>query len=202
MVRDAGLAYRELDGDRDREILCLVCHEYGRGVAANAVFISNMSLQYVKRVIAKHMATNADSKALTEKERERTRQLRHNRVGLIIARTPLHVVREGNIYLQFDEKLHNLHVADVDIGSLNHSREFIMAFVEIILTVTDLKIERHLHAVDAVTRRKRIFAFMADTVTKLHITWDAVAVIMMSEVGELQAVFCDFLWLRNILGIL
>ena len=38
MVRDAGLAYRELDGGRSREIFCPVCHDYGRGVAASTAF--------------------------------------------------------------------------------------------------------------------------------------------------------------------
>ena len=28
MVLDAGFAYREIDGGRDREIFCPVCHEY------------------------------------------------------------------------------------------------------------------------------------------------------------------------------
>jgi hypothetical protein len=41
--------------------------------------------------------------------------------------------------------------------------------------VMDRRIEKHLHAVDAITGRKRIFAFMADKVTELHRTADAVA---------------------------
>jgi hypothetical protein len=89
MVRDVGFAYREIDGGRDREIVCPVCHEYGRGVAANALFCSNQRLKYLKEAIVKYMATDAHSKALTEKERERMRQLRRSRVGLTIARTVL-----------------------------------------------------------------------------------------------------------------
>jgi hypothetical protein len=98
-------------------------------------------------------------------------------------------MREGNSYLQFEEKLHSLHLARVDRGSLNHSREFIRAFVKSMTSVMDLRIERHLYAIDAVTRRERIYAVIADKVTELHITWDAVAVMAMSEGGELQAVF-------------
>ena len=77
-------------------------------------------------------------------------------------------MREGTSYLQFESKLHSFHLAGVDIGSLNHSREFIRAFVGSMATVMDLRIQRHLHAVDDVTGRKRIFAFMADKVTELH----------------------------------
>ena len=73
MVRAGALAYREIDGGRDREIVCPVCHEYGRGVAANALFCSNQRSKYLKKAIAMHMAIDAHSKALTEKERERTR---------------------------------------------------------------------------------------------------------------------------------
>ena len=78
----------------------------------------------------------------------------------------------------------------MDIRYLNHSRELITAFVESMKTVMDLKSQRHLHAVDAVTRRNRIFAFMVDKVTELHKTGDAVALMSMPEGGELQAVFC------------
>jgi len=72
MVRDVGLAYREIDGERDREICCPECHEYGRRFATNAFFCNNHRLKYLKKAIARHMATKAHSKALTEKERERT----------------------------------------------------------------------------------------------------------------------------------
>ena len=46
---------------------------------------------------------------------------------------------------------------------------------------------------DLVTGRKRIFGFMADKVTELHITGDAVALTVMSEGGELQSIFGDYL---------
>ncbi len=88
-------------------------------------------------------------------------------------------MREGNSYLQFEEKLHSLHLVGLDIGSLNYSRQFIMAFVESMGVVMDRRIERHLHAVDAITSWKRIFAFMADKVTELYTTGDAVALMVI-----------------------
>jgi hypothetical protein len=102
-------------------------------------------------------------------------------------------VREGTNYLQFEEKLHILHLAGSDIGPLNHLRQFIRAFVGSMAIVMDKRIERHLHAVDAITGRKRIFAFMADKVTELHKTGDAAALMVMSEGGALQSIFCDYL---------
>ena len=193
MVRDAGLSYRELDGGHSREIYCPVCHDYGRGVATTTTFYNPQRLKNLRTCISRHFATDVHRKALTEKEKERTRNLRRSRVGITIARTALQTVREGSSYMQFEEKLHNLHLAGLDIGSLNHSRQFIRAFVESMTVVMDRRIERHLHAVDTVTGRKRIFAFMADKVTELHRTGDAVALMVMSEGGELQAVFCDYL---------
>ncbi len=115
MFRDASLAYREIDGGRDREICCLACHEHGRGIAANALFYNNQRLKHLRKAIARHMATNAHSKALMEKERERTRKPCRSRVGLTIARTNLEIVREGNSYMEFEEKLHGFNVAGVDI---------------------------------------------------------------------------------------
>ncbi len=65
--------------------------------------------------------------------------------------------------------------------------------MESLTVVMDRRIERHLHAIDPITGRKRIFAFMADKVTELNITRDAVALMVMSMGGELQAVFFDYL---------
>ncbi len=48
-------------------------------------------------------------------------------------------------------------------------------------TVMDLRIQRHLHAIDEVTGWKRIFALMADKVTEMHKTGDVVALVIMSE---------------------
>ena len=84
-------------------------------------------------------------------------------------------------------------MASSDIGSLNHSRQFARAIVGSMSVVMDRRIERHLHAVDVVTGRKRIFAFMADKVTELHKTGDAVTLMVMSEGRELQAIFYEYL---------
>ncbi len=96
--------------------------------------------------------------------------------------------------------MHSLHLAGLDIGSLNHSRDFIKAFAESMTNVMDRMIEMHLHEVDAVTGRKRIFTFMADKVTELHRTGNAAALMVMSEGGELQAVFGDYLFVTRHTG--
>ena len=197
MVRDAGLSYREIDGGQSREIFCPVCNEYGRGITTEAVFQSEQRLKILRASIRRHLATDAHKKALTEKEKERTRSIRRSRVGLSIARTTLQLVREGGSYLQFEERLHSLHLAGLDIGSLNHSRQFIRAFVGSMTVLLDQRISRHLHEVNAITGRKHVFAFMADKVTELHGTGDAVAVMAMSEIGELQAIFRDYLLVKE-----
>jgi hypothetical protein len=95
--------------------------------------------------------------------------------------------------VQFEHKLQSLHLADVDIGSLNHSRKFILGFVESMTAVMDKRISDHVRAIDPVTGRKRVFAFMVDKVTELHKTWDLVALLLMTEEGELKAVFANYL---------
>ena len=59
--------------------------------------------------------------------------------------------------------------------------------------VMDDIIIKYLHAIDPVTSRKRLLAFMADKVTELHRTGDAVALMLMAEEGELQTGFVDYL---------
>ena len=41
IVKEAGLAYTEVDFGRDRKITCPVCRDYGRGIAAEASFFNN-----------------------------------------------------------------------------------------------------------------------------------------------------------------
>jgi hypothetical protein len=62
-----------------------------------------------------------------------------------------------------------MHLAGVDIGSMNHSREFIRVFVDnMTAMMMDKRIRDHVLAVDPITSRKRVFAFMVDKVTELH----------------------------------
>ena len=98
-------------------------------------------------------------------------------------------------------KLRDLHIACLDIGSMNHSRAFMTKFVESMATVTDRKISNHLKAIDPITGRKRVFSFMADKVTELHRTGDAVALLILSEEGVLQSVFVDYLLVTKQTGM-
>jgi hypothetical protein len=138
IVKDAGLAYNEIEGGRDREITCPVCRDYGRGIAAEASFNNNQRVKFLRKTIQRHMEMDAHAKALTAMDKERTRNQRLCHVGLIIGRTSLQIMREGCNYLTFEGKLHNLHLAGFDIGSLSHSRELIRAFVGSMITLMDL----------------------------------------------------------------
>ena len=73
---------------------------------------------------------------------------------------------------------------------MNHSREFIRGFVESMTHVMGKRIKEHVRAIDPINGRKRVFAFMADKVSELRWT---VALMIMSEVGELQVVFANYL---------
>jgi hypothetical protein len=197
MIKDSGMAYREIGG-RDRTIFCPVCSEYGRGVAADSVFYNNKRLKKLRFSIRRHLATDAHQNALAEKEKGRTRNLRRIRIRLSITRTTMQGVREGNRYLLFKERLQSIHLAGLNIGSLNHSRQIITSFVGSMLVVMVQRILRHLHEVYAVAGRKRLFALMADKVTELHTIGDAIAVMVMSEVGELQAIFVTIFWSKGL----
>jgi len=122
---------------------------------------------------------------LDKKKWKGMRSIRRQRVGLNIAQTQLHT-------LQFD-KLQSRHLACIDIGTINHSREFIRGFVESMTTVMDRRINEYVRAIDPITGRKRVFAFMADKVTELHRTSDAVALRIMTEKRGLKVVFADYL---------
>jgi hypothetical protein len=191
MVRDSGMAYRATDNG-GREVYCPVCLKYIVGDGHEVLNVPER-LSVARKSIARHMATQRHKQALAEEQREVTRGERRRRVGLNIARTALQTLREGASYVQFEHKLQSLHLAGVDIGSLNHSREFIRHFAESITAVMDWRISEHVRAIDPVTGWKRVFAIMADKVTELHRTGDAIALPIMTEEGELMVVFTDYL---------
>jgi hypothetical protein len=85
------------------------------------------------------------------------------------------------------------HLAGLDIGSMNHSVKFIQGFVDSMDDVMDMRIREHLHAVDDVAGRKRLFAFAADKVTKLHRTGDAIGLLITTEEGEVKPIFIAYL---------
>ncbi len=114
MVKDVGLAYRETD-ESGREIYCPICLTYcgGKGDVGIAC---NKKLHVTKKCVARHLDTTMHMKALQMQAMEVDRQARRNRVGLIVGRAALQTLREGSSYLQFEEKLLNLHLAGLDIG--------------------------------------------------------------------------------------
>ena len=110
-----------------------------------------------------------------------------------VGRTTLHALRKGYNYLQFEEKLLSLHLASLDISSMDHSAVFIKGFVNNIAVVMDKRIKEHLRAVDLVTCRKLLFAFDADKVTELHKMGDSIGISIMTEEGNVKPIFIDYL---------
>jgi hypothetical protein len=76
---------------------------------------------------------------------------------------------------------------------MNHFVRFIKGFVDIMKFGMDKRIRDYIHDVDIVKGRKRLFAFAADKVTELHMTGDAIGMLIMPEEGEFKPIFLDFL---------
>jgi hypothetical protein len=76
---------------------------------------------------------------------------------------------------------------------MNQSVKFIEGFVDSMEVVMDRIIRDHIHAIDEVTSRKRLFAFAANKVTVLHKTGDAVGMVIMTEEGVIKPTFVDYL---------
>ena len=83
---------------------------------------------------------------------------------------------------------------------MNHSREFIRGIVESMTVVMGMRINQYVRAVDPITCRKRVFAFMVDKITDLIRTEDAAALLITTEEGELTAVFADYLLITGHTG--
>ena len=122
------MAFRETD-DTGREIHCSVCFQY-RDETGDVTFSVNQRIPELKKSIARHLESNWRKQALEKQERAMLRDVRRSRVGTTIARVALQTVREGCRYLQFEQKMLDLRLASLNIGSLNHSKEFIRMFVK------------------------------------------------------------------------
>ncbi len=166
MVTDYGLAYRDTD-DNGREIYYPVCSKYRRGEGHEVIKVY-ANLCASRKAIERHVATQRITQAFEEEQRESVREVRPRRVGLNIARTVFQTLREGASYVQFEHKRQSLHLVGVDIGSMNHSREFVRCFVESMMVVMDKRVMEHVRAIDPISGRKRVFAFIADKVTERH----------------------------------
>ena len=77
---------------------CPVCLKYSKGDGHEVVnFFKRISV--TRKLIGRHLATQTHKQALDEEEREATHTVRCHRVGLNIARTTLHTLREGASYV-------------------------------------------------------------------------------------------------------
>jgi len=160
VVRESGMTFRETD-DTGREMHCPVCFQYRDGTS-DITFSVKQRLPELKLSMVRHLESNRHKQELKEQERALLWVVRRNRVGLTIARTALQTLRAGCSYLQFKQKLLDLHLSGLDIGSLNHSKEFIRMFVKSMRATLDRLINDHLQTMYVIAGRKRVFVFMDD----------------------------------------
>jgi len=78
--------------------------------------------------------------------------------------------------------------------------KFIERFVNTVTAVMERKFREHLNAVNHVTCRRRLFAFAADMVTQLHMTGDAIGMFVITEEGELKALFVVYVLVTKQIG--
>ena len=81
-----------------------MCLKYGDGDGHEVVRIFER-LYVTKKQIARHLATQRHKQALEEEQREATRNVRRQGIGLNIAKTALQTLHEGASYVQFEHKL-------------------------------------------------------------------------------------------------
>jgi hypothetical protein len=128
MVGDAGLSYAA-NYEGGRMVYCPVCKEFRASRAAYNGIQSYQRCCCIRKAIGKHLQTRHQLVALEEREKELCRNSRQTKIGLNIARSVLQTLREGSSYVQFEMKLRDLHLARLDIGSINNLREFIKKVV-------------------------------------------------------------------------
>ena len=132
--------------DENLQLVCLVCEGHSAHPVNKWTFKGTQRFANLKHSVKSHFTgiDNAHSQALRNRERERRRLRDQKKIGMNVARAALQTVREAGSYSQFPNKLLDLHLSGVLIGSKNHSREFIRNFIESMYTVVTDRIGTYL----------------------------------------------------------
>lgn len=114
----------------------------------------------------------------------RAAQLAHLRraTGMALARGVYFNIKEAGPYAAYPRLVQLLSLAGVDVGTLNHSKDFAVNVMGCIHEEISAKIAKHLATPDPVLNGKKPpFAACADKMTALHQTTQVVACIFMCE---------------------
>lgn len=119
------------------------------------------------------------SEALEIKEKEINEE--HEKIGLRVGRTAYTAIKEGKGSKFFERLLSLNELNNVDIGELNHSREFFREFRKNIFFTMKSKIIDFLSTKNPVTNQLPLVSITADKITKLHRTFQITCLITIVD---------------------
>jgi hypothetical protein len=141
----------------------------------------------VKQAVKEHLQTSGHTMCLEAFHGEDMHRNKVQRAGLAVARSALKTVREAQSFRFFEREIFDKHVDGVNVGNLNHSRDFITRFIPAMYSVLVKRIHTFLTTPQAnIGGRLPPFCITADKMTALRRTGQCVGMLTMEE-GQIGA---------------
>ena len=180
-------------GEMGAQLACVPCVRNGNHTlkAAGLFQCLDRPLPIVRQVLARHFDSAGHKRCVAIVAQEEAQRKLQHKTAEAIGRAAYNVFKEGCSYYSFERNLLLLDLSGVNIGTLNHSREFISSFLDPLHDACMARTRNFLDRPSEVLGgRKRGIAFNADKSTELRRTGQLLGAIMLLE-GELTAMLLE-----------
>eukprot|EP00918_Siedleckia_nematoides_P057077 GHVU01124525.1.p1 GENE.GHVU01124525.1~~GHVU01124525.1.p1 ORF type:complete len:474 (+),score=47.61 GHVU01124525.1:520-1941(+) len=175
-----------------RQLRCRVCARHGAvrftaGGNAEGVFNVDQRLGVLKRAVLRHLTQAGHQGAVKKAAQIKASEKRLRAQGMSNGRVIYFILKEGHSYASYERAVHLMALCGVNVGTLNHSRNFCHDFGRALGGVILERIKRFLDTVSEVTGRKPSISLNADKMTNLRRTTQAVGAVLLVQ-GEVQCI--------------
>jgi hypothetical protein len=155
-------------------------------ISRYGVFTTNQELKNLKQSLAHHVKNSARHQlniaAAAAQQKFETDSMA---ISLRVGTLALNNFLESNSYLCFERQVAMMHLAGANIGTINHSTDFISTIRTAFYDEAIDRISSWLHTADPSTGQQRLFSVVSDKMTENGRTGHLVGIIVMVD-GEMK----------------
>ncbi|KAK3271656.1 hypothetical protein CYMTET_20009 [Cymbomonas tetramitiformis] len=184
----------------DEILVCPCCFKHsssapkkilvGRNRDTLGKFSSKSLLKNLKTRILSHFKSAAHEFCVERENQEELAKHRSQSVGLTLAHLALQTITEARSYHSYERAVLRQHLLGTRVGNLNHSRQFVVSFLNSLYYVAKQRAIQWFNSVDPATTHPVLFAVNADKTTEFHRTGQVVGALGF-DLGEIKAIFLD-----------
>lgn len=194
---------------QDGWLQCRVCVEHKSDLNMEFVrgnfktfgyFMPGQEFHDLKKAVKRHISLTAHNESCNLADSSAIKGRKNRDVALSLARNAYLAITEKLGYVAYERMVMKDHLNGVVVGNVNHSRKFASKFVDSMYTVLVHSVSLFLHSPqDSIGGRQPPFAILADKMTALGRTGQAIGILIM-EFGVVRAVMIAHLPVGTKLG--